>query len=189
VDITIPPGAFTGLQLAARGEGEAGQPGAPRGDLVCEIHVREHALFQRDGDDLICQVPLTFSQAALGGVIEVPTLEGPVTHNLRRGLQSGETFRIHGKGMPNLRSRRRGDVVVIAVVETPRTLTKRQEELLRELADLDQKNVSPQRKSFFDKIREFFTGAEGKSDGGRPSAEAAAGTPKSEGQQNRGEAS
>jgi molecular chaperone DnaJ len=158
VDINVPAGAFTGVQLAARGEGEAGQPGAPRGDLICEIHVREHPLFQRDGDDLICQVPITFSQAALGGSIEVPTLDGPIEHNLKRGLQPGDAFRITGQGMPSLRHKRKGDLVVVVNVETPRNLTKRQEELFRELAEIDQKHVSPQRKSFFDKIREFFTG-------------------------------
>jgi molecular chaperone DnaJ len=170
VDINIPPGAFTGVQLAARGEGEAGQPGAPRGDLICEVRVREHNLFQRDGDDLICQVPITFSQAALGGTIEVPTLDGPATHTMRRGMQSGETFRIPGKGMPNLRHGRRGDLVVIAIVETPRSLTKRQEELLRELAELDQKHVSPQRKSFFDKIKDFFAGIASGMEGGNAGA-------------------
>jgi molecular chaperone DnaJ len=142
--------------------------------LICEIHVREHSLFQRDGDDLICQVPITFSQAALGGMIEVPTLEGPVQHNLRRGMQSGETFRIHGKGMPNLRHQRKGDLVVIVIVETPRNLNKVQEELFRELAELDKSNVSPQRKSFFDKLRDFFTG-DGKSNGGQPTTGQAGG--------------
>jgi molecular chaperone DnaJ len=171
LEISIPAGAFTGVQLAARGEGEAGQPGAPRGDLICEIHVREHALFQRDGDDLICQVPITFSQAALGGAIEVPTLEGPAQHTLRRGIQSGDTVRIPGKGMPNLRSKRHGDLIVIALVETPRNLTKRQEELLRELAEIDQKHVSAQRKSFIDKIRDFFTGAEVGNKDGQAAAE------------------
>jgi molecular chaperone DnaJ len=174
VEFTVPPGSFTGLQLAVRGEGEAGQPGAPRGNLICEIHVRDHPLFQRDGDDLLCKVPITFSQAALGGPIEVPTLDGPVQHTLRRGMQTGDTFRLQGKGMPNLRNQRKGDLIVVTMVETPRNLTKRQEELFRELAELDHKNVSPQRKTFFDTIKEFFTGTEnkdGKASGERPAAE------------------
>jgi molecular chaperone DnaJ len=159
VEVTIPPGVDTGSQLALRGEGEAGEPGAPRGDLIVEIHVREHPIFKREGDNLICQVPITFSQAALGGPIEVPTLEGPMTYHLKRGVQSGETIRIPGKGVPNLQTRRPGDLLVVLLVETPRHLTKRQEELFRELAEIEQKQVSPQRKSFFEKLRELFTAA------------------------------
>src|SRR5205085_1017868 len=113
----------------------------------------------REGDHLIVrEVPITFSQAALGGKIEVPTLDGPVEFELKRGVQSGEVFRVPGKGMPNLRSGRRGDLLFVAVVETPTHLTRRQEELLRELAELDRKTVSPRRKSFFEKIRSLFTG-------------------------------
>ncbi len=160
IDITIPAGAFSGMQLAIRGEGEAGDPGGPRGDLICEIRVRDHALFERDGDNLICEVPITFSQAALGGTIEVPTLDGPYSHELRRGIQSGDAVRISGKGMPNVRSRRNGDLIVVMKVETPKNLTKRQEELFRELAEIDHSHVSAERKSFFDKLREFFTGSE-----------------------------
>ncbi|MGE0529609.1 MAG: molecular chaperone DnaJ, partial [Bdellovibrionales bacterium] len=160
LEVGIPPGAFSGLQIAARGEGEAGQPGAPRGDLICEIRVREHSLFQRDGDNLICHVPITFSLAALGGMIEVPTLVGPMEHPLKPGLQSGDVIRIRGKGMPNLRTHGKGDLLVVIVVETPKNLTKRQEEIFRELAELDKSHVSSQRKSFFDKVKEFFVGVE-----------------------------
>jgi molecular chaperone DnaJ len=144
-----------------RGEGEAGQPGGARGDLIVEIRVREHAIFRREGDHLVCHVPVTFSQAALGGEIQVPTLDGPTPYTLPRGVQSGEALRIPGKGVRNVRTGRPGDLVVVLVVETPRSLTKRQEELLRELAELDHSNVSPQRKSFFDKLRGLFTGTEG----------------------------
>src|SRR5262249_49700112 len=106
----------------------------------------------------ICQVPITFSQAALGGDIEIPTLDGPITHSLKRGLQSGEVVTIHGKGMPNIRGGRRGDLHVQVMIETPRHLTKRQEELLRELAEIDKSHVSPHRKSFLDKLKDFFAG-------------------------------
>jgi molecular chaperone DnaJ len=106
---------------------------------------------------LVCQVPITFSQAALGGAIEVPALDGRIEHTLNRGTQSGDVVRVAGRGMPSVRGGRRGDLLVQLVVETPRQLTKRQEELLRELAELDHKNVSPQRKSFLDKVRDFFT--------------------------------
>src|SRR5262249_54039510 len=109
------------------------------------------------GRDLHAGVPIPFSQAALGSAVEVPTLEGKaVTQNLKRGMQSGDQLRIPGQGMPHLRGGRRGDLVVHVKVETPRNLTKRQEELFRELAEIDQKHVPPQRKSFLDKVRDFF---------------------------------
>jgi molecular chaperone DnaJ len=158
LEVKVPPGVDTGMCLALAGEGEAGEPGAPRGDLECVIRVREHPLFHRDGPHLVCQVPITFSQAALGAEIEVPTLDGPVPHQLKRGIQGGEVIRLTGKGMPSVRGGRQGDLLVQVVVETPRQLTKRQEELFRELAELEQKNVSPQRKSFLDKVRDFFAG-------------------------------
>ena len=95
----------------------------------------------------------------------MPTLDGPLTHTLKRGIQTGETVRIAGKGMPNYRSRRHGDLIVVVIVETPRNLTRRQEELFRELAELEQKHVSAERKNFFDKIRDFFTGHESNTEG------------------------
>jgi molecular chaperone DnaJ len=164
LDVGIPPGVDTGTRIRLSGEGEAGEPGGPRGDLYCLIHVRDHALFHRDGPNLICQVPITFSQAALGGDIEVPTLDGKINHALKRGVQAGEVVRINGQGMPSLRGGRRGDLLVQLIVETPKHLTKRQEELFRELAELDQKHVSPQRKSFLEKLRDFFTAEPPKQD-------------------------
>jgi molecular chaperone DnaJ len=160
LEVTIPPGVDTGTAIRLSGEGEAGDPGAPRGDLYCLVRVREHTLFQRDGPHLLCQVPITFSQAALGGNIEVPTLNGPITYTLKPGTQSGDVVRLPGRGMPGLRSGRTGDLLVQVVLETPRHLTPRQEELLRELAELDQKHVSPQRRGFRDKLRDFFAGQE-----------------------------
>jgi len=161
LEIGIPPGVFTGARLPLRGEGEAGAPGAPRGDLYVETHVREHRIFQRRQehlDHLICEVPITISQAALGAEIDIPTLDGPIKHTLQRGIQTGESFRVPGKGVPNVRTGRPGDLVVFVKVETPRNLTKRQEELLRELAEIEHKHVSPERKSFFEKMKELFTG-------------------------------
>lgn len=157
LEIHVPPGVDNGTRIRLTGEGEAGDPHAPRGDLYCLIRVREHPFFRRDGNHLICQVPITFSQAALGGDIDVPTLDGAISYPLKRGVQSGEVLRIGGLGMPSLRGGRRGDLLVEIAIETPRNLTKRQEELFRELAEIDQKNVSPQRRGFLDKIREFFT--------------------------------
>jgi molecular chaperone DnaJ len=156
LDVAVPPGVDNGTRIRLNGEGEAGDPGGPRGDLYVLLRVREHPLFQRDGANLICQVPITFSQAALGGEIEVPTLSGAIQHHLKRGIQSGEIVRIPGKGMPSLRGTRHGDLLVAVFVETPRHLTKRQEELFRDLAEIDQKHVSPERKSFLEKLRRFF---------------------------------
>ncbi len=158
VAVHVRAGVDNGDRLRVSGEGEAGDPGAPRGDLYCVIRVREHPLFHRDGANLICQVPVTISQAALGAEIEVPTLSGPIKHTLKRGTQAGEVVRIAGRGLPNLRAGGRvGDLLVQVLVLTPRNLTKRQEELFRELAEIDQKHVAPERKSFLDKLKEFFT--------------------------------
>lgn len=157
LEISVPPGAFTGYRMRIRGEGEAGDEGAPYGDLICEVHVKEHALFRRQDEHLICQVPITFSQAALGAEIEVPTLDGPLTHRIKAGIQSGDAVRIGGKGMPIIGAGRKGDLHVIVVVETPKNLSKRQEELFRELAEIEHKDVSRERKSFFDKLRDLFT--------------------------------
>ncbi|MBI2804082.1 MAG: molecular chaperone DnaJ [Planctomycetes bacterium] len=165
LELSVPPGIQSGQRMTLRGEGEAGEAGAPRGNFICEVHVREHEMFRRKNDDLVCQVPVTFSQAALGAEIEVPSLDAPLKHTIKAGVQSGDVIRISGKGMPILGAGgRRGDLHVIVVVETPRNLSPRQEELLRELAELDHKNVSPHRKSFFEKVRELFTGPDKKED-------------------------
>lgn len=160
LDVNIPAGVDTGTAIRCPGEGEAGDPGAPRGDLYCVLRVREHKLFQRQDQNLICTVPIAFSQAALGSTIEVPTLDGTIQFELERGVQHGSVLRVPGKGMPNLRGGRKGDLLVQILVETPKHLTKRQEELYRELAELDHKHVSPQRKSFLETLRNFFGGSE-----------------------------
>jgi molecular chaperone DnaJ len=156
--VEIPPGIDTGNRIRKPGEGEAGAPGGPPGDLYVVVHVREHSIFERDGQHLICRVPITFSQAALGADIDVPTLDGTIRFPLPRGTQTNEVLRIPDKGMPSVRGGRRGDLLVQVLVETPHKLTKRQEELLRELAEIEQKHVSPQRKSFLDKLRDLFAG-------------------------------
>jgi molecular chaperone DnaJ len=156
--VDIPPGVDNDVSIRLSGEGEAGERGAPPGDLYCVLRVRKHPLFVRHGQELHCEVPVTISQAALGRPIEVPTLDGQfVTHTLKRGTQSGDEVRIHGKGMPHLRGGRLGDLVVHVRVLTPRRLSKRQEELFHELEEIDGTEVPPERKSFFDRIREFFT--------------------------------
>ena len=161
LEIPIPAGIDNGQRITFRGEGEAGEAGAPRGNLICEVHVAEHNMFRREAEHLICQVPITFSQAALGAEVEVPSLDGPLTSFIKAGSQSGDAVRITSKGMPIVGAGgRRGDLHVILIVETPRNLSKRQEELFRELAEVDHKDVSPQRKSFFEKLRGLFTGAD-----------------------------
>jgi molecular chaperone DnaJ len=169
IPVEIPPGVDSNMEYLVEGEGHAGERGSPRGDLRVAIHVRDHAFFTRRGDDLICQAVVTFSQAALGCDLEIPTVEGKkIVHKLQRGTQSHDVITLSGQGMPNIRGRRRGNILVQVLVETPRTLTKRQEELLRELAETDDRNVSPQRKSWLDKVKSFFTG---KDDGRKPKEE------------------
>jgi molecular chaperone DnaJ len=164
LQVEIPAGVDTGMRVRLRGEGEPGDNGAPRGDLYCYISVREHPLFHREGANLICQVPITFSQAALGADVDVPGLAGKQRLSVPRGTQSGEVFRLRGQGMPDPNGRAKGDLVVQVVIETPKKLTKRQEELLREFAETEQAHVTPQRKSFFDQLRNFFTAEESSSD-------------------------
>lgn len=170
IEVHVPPGVDNDTVVRLAGEGEAGDLGGPRGDLHCIIRVRPHPLFERHGADLICQVPISFSQAALGGDIEVPTLSGRETLSLPRGVQYGDTFRLKHKGMPRLRGRGHGDLIVQVVIETPKKLSKRQEELFRELAEIDQRHVTPQRKSFLDKLRSWLVGDEAGSgkDGDKP---------------------
>ncbi len=163
--IDVPPGVESGMWLQLRGQGEPGDPGAPRGNLRIQVMVRKHPFFERNRNDLYCQVPISFAQAALGADIEVPTLDGPDRLHVPKGTQSGEVLRLKGRGMPDIGGRSRGDELVEVVVETPRSLTPRQEELLRELAELDHEEVSPRRKSFFEKLRDYFTEeAEGEHD-------------------------
>lgn len=160
-EVTIPAGIDSGMQLCLRGEGEASTNGGPRGDLLVEIEVRPHSLFQRDGLDLKCRVPVTFAQAALGADIEIPTLCGRESMAVRSGTQPGEVTRLRGRGMPDPRGGGRvGDLLVEIQIEVPRKLSSEQEDLLRQLAELDHKDVMPHRKSFFEQVRQFFSGDE-----------------------------
>jgi molecular chaperone DnaJ len=155
--VDVPPGVESGMWLQYRGQGEPGDPGAPRGNLRIQVVVKKHPFFERNRNDLVCQVPISFPQAALGAEIDVPTLDGPEHLQVPRGTQSGDILRIKGRGMPDISGRGRGDELVEVVVETPRRLSERQEELLRELAEIDHEDVSPKRKSFFEKLRDYFT--------------------------------
>ena len=145
------------MWLQLRNQGELGDIGGQRGNLRIQIVVKKHPFFERRRNDLICQVPISFAQAALGAMVEVPTLDGPEGLEVPRGTQSGETLRIKGRGMPDIGGRARGDELVEVNVETPRHLTARQEELLREFAEIEHLTVSPRRKSFFEKLRDYFT--------------------------------
>ncbi len=139
IQIKIPPGVDNGSKLRIRGEGEEGERGGPPGDLFVFIYVEPHEFFQRDGDDIICQVPISFPQAALGSEIEIPTLDGKKTLTIPKGTESGEIFRIKGEGFPRLKGHGKGDLIVQVVVKTPKNLTKRQEELLREFEEISRK--------------------------------------------------
>ena len=148
------------MQLCLRGEGEAGENGGPSGDLYIDIRVKPHALFQRDGRNLMCEVPITFSQAALGTSLDIPILTGKHHITVPPGTQPGEVFRLKSQGMPDPHGGLRGDLLVEFHVEVPKKINKKQEELLRQLAELDDKQVSAKRKTFFDSVKAFFSGYE-----------------------------
>ncbi len=156
ISVKIPPGVDTGSRLRLTGEGDAGQRGAPRGDLYIVVNVKEHSIFERQNDDVVCEVPITFTQATLGAEIGVPTLDGPVKIKIPAGTQSHRVFRLTGKGIASLHSGRRGDEHVIIKIETPSKLNKRQRELLEEFARISGEETSPMNKSFFDKVKELF---------------------------------
>ena len=158
IAIEVPAGARSGQRLIVEGQGDPGEDGSARGDLYVDIRVLPHAIFERDGDDVICEVPISFPQAALGAEIEVPTLGGRKVLKIPRGAQSGKVFRIGGEGFPSLQGLGRGDELVCVVVETPKRLTARQEELLHEFAETEDVNVTPRRKSFFERAKRYFEG-------------------------------
>ena len=154
--VDVPAGIDDGMRLRLAGEGEPGEPGAPPGDLFIVVRLKAHEFFERQDNHVLLEVPIGFTQAALGAEIDVPTIDGKDTLKIKKGAQSGSLLTLKGKGIPDVRSGRRGDQVVRIVVEVPKKLTKKQEELLRSLAELEEVNVTPQRKSFFDKIKEYF---------------------------------
>jgi molecular chaperone DnaJ len=155
-DIPIPAGVDTGTVMRVPGEGESGMNGGPRGDLHVEIEVADNSLFERDEHNLICDVPLSYTQAVLGADIEVPCLEGTTIHHFYPGTQPGEIIRIRGGGMPVLQSNRTGDLLLRVIVEVPKKINGEQETLLRDLAEIERTNVSAHRKSFFERVKEWF---------------------------------
>jgi len=156
VTVTIPPGVEDGMQLRLSGEGEAGPHGGARGDLYVEMHLKEHPLFRRSGEDILLELPIGFAQAALGAEIEVPTLRGKSKLAIPKGTQSGTTLRMRGQGLPRLDGYGVGNQLVRVMVEVPTKLTQEQNELLRKYATLEQQNVGARQKGFWDKVREFF---------------------------------
>lgn len=157
ITLKIPAGIEDGMTLRIGGEGEAGEQGGPSGDLLCEVHIRPHPLFKRSGADVYLDLPIGFAQAALGAKIEVPTLRGRSTLKVPKGAQGGHVMRMKGEGFPRLDGYGRGDQLVEIVVEVPGKLTKEQERLLREFAETEEQNITPERKSFLDKVKKLFS--------------------------------
>jgi molecular chaperone DnaJ len=159
LSVNIPAGVEDGTRIRLAGEGEAGLRGGPSGDLYIFLSLASHDLFQRDGADLHCRVPVSMVTAALGGEFEVPTIEGAKSRvKIPAGTQSGRRFRLQGKGMPVLRSRQTGDMYVQVVVETPQNLTKKQRELLAEFEKLSSKDTHPESVGFFSRVKELLDG-------------------------------
>ncbi len=154
--VKIPPGVETGTRLKLRGEGEAGPAGSPMGDLYVALTVQDHPFFVRNGSDIFCEVPLTFSQAALGATLEVPTLAGKKTLTVPAGTPSGHEFVMRGEGVASLSSGRRGNLVIRVLIEVPKKLTRRQKELLTEFQQLSEESPGPISHSFFEKVKEIF---------------------------------
>lgn len=160
LNVKIPAGVDEGDRIRLSGEGEAGVNGGPTGDLYVVVHLKPHAMFQRDGANLHCEMPISFSTAALGGEIEVPTLDGAAKMKIPAETQTGSVFRLRGKGIKPLRASEHGDLMVHVVVETPVRLTEKQRELLREFETSTQADAgkhSPKNKSWVDKARDFFS--------------------------------
>ena len=156
--VRIPAGIGDGQGVRVAGEGEPSPNGGSRGDLHVYVQVKPHPFFERHGQDLLCRLPISFAQAALGAKVEVPSLTGRVDLKIPSGTQHGQLFRLGGKGLPSLRSQRRGDEIVQVWVEVPKKLNKKQEQLLREYADSEDESVLPESKGFFEKLADFFSG-------------------------------
>ncbi|MEJ8554310.1 molecular chaperone DnaJ [Tepidibacter sp. Z1-5] len=156
INIKIPAGIDDGSAIRLSGEGELGLRGGPRGDLYVVIDVLPHKLFERDGNDVYCEMPITFAQAALGDEVEVPTLDGKVKYKIPEGTQTGTVFRLREKGIPRLRSKTRGDQYVKVVVEVPKRLSEKQKDLLKQFAKESGEEVHEQRKNFFDKMKDLL---------------------------------
>jgi molecular chaperone DnaJ len=161
LSVNIPAGVEDGTRIRLAGEGEAGLRGGTPGDLYIFLSIKPHEFFQRDGADIFCKVPISMTTAALGGQIEVPTLEGTTRVKIPEGTESRNQFRLRGKGMPVLRAKVTGDMYIEVDVETPKNLTRRQRELLEEFERASHKETSPESAGFFSRVKEFFEGKSG----------------------------
>ncbi|MDD3653936.1 MAG: molecular chaperone DnaJ [Desulfotomaculaceae bacterium] len=159
IKINVPPGVDSGSRLRLAGEGEAGLRGGPPGDLYVYVHVKQHRFFKRESDDLICEIPVSFAQAALGGELDVPTLDGSAKLKVPEGTQTGTIFRMKGKGIPHLNGYGQGDQHVVVKVVTPTNLNDRQKELLKEFSNLEgDRPQGSHDKSFFEKMKDALKG-------------------------------
>lgn len=156
VSIKVPRGVHEGQGIRVTGEGEPGGHGGPRGDLYCYVRIRPHEFLERDGNNLVAIVPVSFSQAALGATIDVPSLNGTKKLKIPAGMQYGSIFRIKSEGLPDIRSGKTGDQLVQVTIETPQKLSSQQRELLKQFAKTENKNVSPQASNFIDKLKSYF---------------------------------
>jgi len=154
LSVKIPAGIHDGQAVRIPGEGEPGDKGGPRGDLHVVVRVADHELFDREDNHLVMRMPVSFTQAALGAKVTVPTLDGETTITIKPGTQHGELFRVRGEGLPNLRGGGRGDLVAVLLIEVPKKLTGKQEALLRDYAETEDHDVLPENKSFWAKIKE-----------------------------------
>ncbi|WP_028454187.1 molecular chaperone DnaJ [Chitinilyticum litopenaei] len=157
--VKIPAGVDEGDRIRLSGEGEAGVNGGPPGDLYVVMHIKSHSVFEREGNDLHCEMPVSFATAALGGETEIPTLDGKARISIPAGSQTGQVFRLRGKGIKGVRSAITGDLMCHIVVETPVNLTSRQKELLKEFDEIgrgESEQQNPRAKSFMDKVKDFF---------------------------------
>jgi len=156
MQIKIPAGIDSGQTISLRGEGDPGTKGGPPGDLFIEVRVKDHQIFERQGNDIVCEIPITFTQAALGSEMEVPTLDGKVKYDIPEGTQTGTVFRLRNKGIPYLRGSGRGDLYVKIHVEIPKRLSEKQKEILRSFSEVSGDEVHENRKSFFNKMKDVF---------------------------------
>ena len=158
IEVDIPAGIDDGQMIKLSGQGEMGAKGGPRGDLYIIVNVKNHSVFERNGFDVLLDLPITFVQAALGDEIEVPTIDGKVKYTIPEGTQTGTTFRLREKGIPKLRGNSRGDQYVTVIIETPKKLSEDQKELLRDFSKACGKEVHEKKKTFGQKVENFFKG-------------------------------
>ncbi len=152
LEVNIPSGIDDGQKIALRGEGNSGRNGGPSGDLVISVNVRPHAIFERDGSDIYCEIPVTFVDAALGAEIDIPTLEGKQKHIIPEGTQNGTIFTVKGKGINRLNSKSRGDLIITIAVEVPKNLSTEQKDILRKFGDSCGDKQYAKRSSFFKRL-------------------------------------